>query len=96
MKTYNLLRTILLINCCAILSSCGTYYWCNVNAFGSSPKELTYHVVPEDSTLINDLEYQEYAEQLKMRLNEVGYIETPASSAALCIILSYYNTSVNN
>lgn len=90
MKTYNLLRTILLINCCAILSSCGTYYWCNVNAFGSSPKELTYHVVPEDSTLINDLEYQEYAEQLKMRLNEVGYIETPASSAALCIILSYY------
>ena len=89
MKNVNL-HMILLIICCSILSSCSTYYWCNVSAFGNTPKELTYHVEPDDSTLVDDLEYQEYAAQLKMRLNEVGYIESPASSATLCIVLSYY------
>ena len=90
MKTCKFFHVILLISCCTILCGCGTYYWCNVSAFGNTPKELTYHVVPDGSTLVDDLEYQEYAKQLKTRLNEVGYIESPASSAALCIVLSYY------
>lgn len=90
MKTYNILYAILLMSCSIILSSCGTYYWCNVNAFGSIPPKLTYHVVPDDSTLVDDLEYQEYAHQLKVRLNEVGYVESSDSTAALCIVLSYY------
>lgn len=90
MKTYNILYAILLISCSIILSSCGTYYWCNVNAFGRTPQKLTYHVVPDDSTLVDDLEYQEYAHQLKVRLNEVGYVESSDSTAALCIVLSYY------
>ncbi len=90
MKTFDFLYAILLISCSTILSSCGSYYWCNVSAFGGTPQKSTYHVVPDNSTLVDDLEYQEYAHQLKVRLNEVGYVESSDSTAALCIVLSYY------
>lgn len=71
------------------LQSCSTYYYCNISSFGNHPQKKTYYLLPEDSLLIDDLEYIEYASHLKQRLNEVGYIETTSENAEICIKLSY-------
>ena len=88
MKTFNF---FLLIGFCAILSSCSApFFYCTVSGLGNPPAQSTYYIVPEDSTLNDDLEFKEYASILKTRLNEVGYTESSQSNAALCIVLSYY------
>lgn len=72
------------------LSSCGSYYYCNVNAFGTIPNEKSYYIIPADSTLKGDLEFHEYSNILKNRLNEIGYYEANQNDAKLCIEFSYY------
>ena len=72
------------------LNSCGSWYYCNVSGFGSTPVEKSYYLEPIDSTLVNDLEFLEYAGILRNRLNESGYIENSPQEAALCIRLGYY------
>ena len=72
------------------LSSCGSYYYCNVNAFGTTPNEKSYYIIPADSALNGNLEFQEYSNILKNRLNEIGYYEVDQNDAKLCIEFSYY------
>lgn len=71
-------------------TSCGSWYYCTVSGFGSTPQETTYYIEPIDSNLIDDLEFQEYAGMLRGRLNESGYRETNSDDAALCVRLGYY------
>lgn len=87
MKKLFVFSTIIIV---FILQSCTSYYSCSISSFGNHPQTKTYYLIPEDSLLINDLEYIEYANQLKQRLNEVGYIETIPENAEACIKFSYH------
>lgn len=72
-----------------LLCNCGTWYYSTLNSRGINPIDKTYYISTSDSLQINTLEFREYAEVLKQRLNEVGYIETTPSQAALTILLDY-------
>ena len=73
-----------------VLNSCGQWYYCTVSGYGEAPIQTTYYVVPMDSNLTNSLEYREYANILKTRLDEAGYVQTSPDNAALCIRFGYY------
>lgn len=72
-----------------LLSSCGTWYYSTLNSRGTTPVDKTYCISTSDTLLINTLEFREFAEVLKLRLNEVGYMEVLPSQAALTIFLDY-------
>lgn len=72
------------------LQSCASCYYCNISSFGNHPQSKTYYLLPEDSLLIDDLEYIEYAGYLTQRLNEIGYIETVPENSEICIKFSYF------
>lgn len=71
------------------LCSCGTWYYSTLNSRGFSPEAKTYFISSADSLLMKTLEFREYAEVLKQRLNEVGYVEVIPSQADLKIMLDY-------
>ncbi len=70
--------------------SCSDYFWCTVSGYGTTPIEQTYYIEPMDSSLIDDLQYREFEQILKKRLEEIGYLETTRESAALCVRFGYY------
>ncbi|MCF0164288.1 MAG: hypothetical protein HUJ92_03320 [Bacteroidales bacterium] len=72
------------------LSGCGSTFICSVSSFGTTPLKKSYYVIPADSTLTDDLAFNEYANHLKKRLNESGYNETNPDKADLCIVLAYF------
>ena len=82
-------KVLICVVCTAILSSCNAQCYYSVNGFGSTPQEKTYYLEPKDANLYDNLEYSEYAEVLKKRLSESGYIEVNSESAALCIRFGY-------
>lgn len=91
MKTLGRISAVIAALCITTLfSSCGSWYYCMVSGFGSTPSETTYYIEPIDANLVNDLEFREYAEILRGRLNESGYREASPNNAALCIRLGYY------
>ncbi len=73
-----------------LMTSCGSWFYCNVSSYGSNPPQKGYYIIPADSTLIEDFEYIEYSSILKSRLNEVGYTESSSENADLRIILDYF------
>jgi hypothetical protein len=75
----------------ALCAACGTtnVYECQINAKGSRPSNMSYYVMPADSSRILSPEYMEYANYLKRYLNGKDYVETDASSAALRIEMDY-------
>jgi len=89
-KGTKICTVITLLICLMILSNCGSVFYCNVSGYGTTPISKSYYVVPSDSTLIGDFAFEEYANQLKIRLNESGYQETSPECATLCIVLGYF------
>ena len=85
MSSKNVLVSFLTIMMVSMLTSCGQWYYCTVSGFGSKPLEMTYYIEPIDSNLNDNLEFHEYANMLKERLNETGYKDTNPEVAALCI-----------
>ncbi len=57
-----------------LISGCSDYFYCYVNSLGTTPDKRTYYVTTEDSVLDARLDYKEYFQHLKARLNEVGYL----------------------
>ena len=72
------------------LNSCFSYYECFVSGFGSTPADKSYYLEPIDSSLVDNLEYLEYADILRNRLRESGYLESAPQDAALCIRFGYF------
>ena len=87
MKIYNVFLFLFLS---IILSSCSSWYFCTVSSYGITPVEKSYYIAAEDPSLDDDLEFQEYANILRLRLNEKGYVETNSQDADLCMYFSYY------
>ena len=83
-------KVLLFVLTALTLNSCSSYYYCSVSGFGSTPIEKKYFIEPIDSTLVNDLEFLEYASILRNRLNESGYMEETPQKASLCIRFGYY------
>ena len=83
------LKCLLLFLIAMLCNSCGKWYYCTVSGFGTTPNEKTYYIVPIDSNLIGDLEFNEYAGILRNRLNESGYRESNSETAALCVKFGY-------
>jgi hypothetical protein len=78
--------------CLALLSSCGIFthvYECKVTAKGSQPSNMTYYVVPADSTHLPTPEFLDYSDCLKRYLNQKNYVESDAANAALRIEFEY-------
>ncbi len=90
------LKKLKIRNCCYIIisilfyCSCSKYYYCDVSGYGTTPSIKTYYIEPLDSSLTDDLEFNEYAMMLQERLNESGYQQDAKETAALCIRLHYY------
>lgn len=72
-----------------LFSGCSNIYYCTLNSRGVTPLEKTYYVAPQDTTLIHNLEFNEYAMILKTHLNSSGYKEANYKTAALRIELGY-------
>lgn len=72
------------------LSSCGSYYYCNISGYGTNPNDKTYYLIPADSSLIGDFAFEEYANLAKKELNKSGYTESTPSDASLCVIFDYF------
>lgn len=87
MRTINLIIIGVLTS---FLYSCSSWYYCTVSGYGVTPQEKSYYIAIEDPTLDNELEFLEYVNILKQRLNEKGYVETDSKNADLCVYLSYY------
>ncbi|MBD5233593.1 MAG: hypothetical protein HDS65_05365 [Bacteroidales bacterium] len=85
MKIKYLLFLLPLLCSCASLS----WYETNLNSRGSMPDNKRYFISTSDSLLLNTLEFKEYAQLLKDRLNEDGYIEADPHQADLVIYLDY-------
>lgn len=75
--------------CLILTTSCASGYFCTLNSRGITPSNKTYYINPIDSTATNYLEFQEYANILKARLNEIGYLENTPQEAFLRIQLQY-------
>ena len=89
MNTTSLLKSAIVCWIYLSLTSCVGSYYCTLNSRGISPSEKTFYIVSPDTNKISILEFQEYAEILKERLNEVGYVERSQQDAALLIELDY-------
>ena len=62
-----------------------------ITSRGSFPIAKSYHIQPHESMgSVDYLEFQEYSNSLKIRLKELGYVETNKEEAALHIKLGYY------
>lgn len=72
------------------LSSCGSWFYCNVSSYGTTPNDKSFYLIPTDSSLIGDLAFEEYANLTKKELNKSGYTESTPSDASLCIIFDYF------
>ena len=86
MKIYNVFLFLFLTS---VLSSC-SYFVCTISSYGITPVEKSYYIAAAEPSLDEDLEFQEYANILRLRLNEKGYVETNSQDANLCMYLSYY------
>lgn len=86
MKIYNVFLFLFLTS---VLSSC-SYFVCTISSYGITPVEKSYYIAAAEPSLDEDLEFQEYANILRLRLNEKGYVETNSQDADLCMYLSYY------
>lgn len=47
------------------LSSCGSWFYCNVSSYGTTPNDKSFYLIPTDSSLIGDLAFEEYANLTK-------------------------------
>lgn len=83
------MKTLLCLLMPMLLSSCGTGYYCTLTSRGTEPNVKTYYLSSTDSVWATSLEFKEYAQSLKSRLNEKGYVETSPEVAELCILLDY-------
>ena len=72
-----------------LFSSCGTWYQATLNSRGISPEKKTYHITSSDSTILSTLEFKEYADVLKNRLNECGYMNVSPDESDIVILLDY-------
>jgi hypothetical protein len=66
-----------------------SWYYCTLTSRGIEPNNKTYYVSSPDSAWTTTLEFEEFAENLKSRLQEKGYIETSPDTAELCVLLDY-------
>lgn len=73
-----------------MLTSCGSWFYCNVSGYGTTPIDKTYYLIPADSSLIGDLAFEEFANLAKKELNKSGYTESTPSDASLCVFLNYF------
>ena len=66
-------------------------FYASVISRGTEPAVKTFYLQPHESMEeVDYLEFQEYAKSLKLRLKELGYIETDKENAFLLIKLGYY------
>lgn len=73
-----------------LLCGCSSsYFYSTINSRGYTPENKSYYITSPDVSLAHSLEFLEYAEILKQRLNEVGYCETNQDEASLTIYLDY-------
>ena len=72
-----------------LMNSCG--YYCYFSAIGSAPQNKSYYILPNDSNLIGDLEFERYAKMLTTVLNRAGYNNVPAEKASIII---YFNWQI--
>lgn len=84
------LKAIALLTLTLLLTSCGTWYQATLNSRGVSPEKKNYYITSSDSTVLSTLEFREYADVLKNRLNESGYINTSPEKSDIVILLDYY------
>ena len=86
----NSLKSIFFLMLTLLLTSCGTWYQATLNSRGISPENKNYYITSSDSTVLSTLEFKEYAEILKNRLNESGYMNTSPEESNIVILLDYY------
>lgn len=73
-----------------LFTSCGTWYQATLNSRGISPEKKNYYITSSDSTVLSTLEFKEYADVLKNRLNELGYVNVAPEESDIIILLDYY------
>ena len=66
-------------------------FWVALTSRGVHPTIKSYYLMPNETMEgVNYLEFQEYSNSLRARLNEIGYVETSKEDAVLHIKLGYY------
>jgi hypothetical protein len=84
-------KTCMLILLGLLLNSCG--YYCYVSSIGSAPQSKSYCILPNNSNLVGDLEFKQYANMLATALNRVGYENVPQEQAEMII---YFDWKIGN
>ena len=72
------------------LCSAGKGEYPMFSSSGEEPADKTYFVSSPDSAWVSTEDFKEYANALKIRLDELGYTEAPPDSAKVRIMLDYY------
>lgn len=84
------LKLIISMALTLLFTSCGSWYQATLNSRGISPEKKNYYITSSDSTVLSTLEFKEYADVLKNRLNESGYVNTPPEESDIVILFDYY------
>lgn len=84
-KIFTIIMFLLLMN------SCG--YYCYILSIGSTPSSKSYYILPNDSNLVGDLEFEQYSKMLTTALNRVGYKDVPEEQAEIII---YFDWQIGN
>ena len=92
-KSLRLILSVLAILLYTTNANAGMWddFFASVTSRGTEPTVKTFYLQPHESMEgVDYLEFQEYANSLKLRLKELGYIETNKENAFLLIKLGYY------
>ena len=92
-KPFRFAVLIFAVFSCTTISNAGTWdaFRAALTSRGTHPTTRTFYLQPHDNMeSVDYLEFQEYSNSLKIRLKELGYVETNKEEAALHIKLGYY------
>lgn len=90
MKLIKLYKSLFMFFCLIAFTSCGSWYYCTVSGYGTSPEKKTFYISTNDSLSYEILEYAEYSSLLSQRLTESGYVKSTPDQSDLCILFDYY------
>ena len=68
-------------------------YYCYILSVGNTPPSKSYYILPNDSNLVGDLEFEQYAKMLTTALNRVGYKDVPEEQSEIVI---YFDWQIGN
>lgn len=83
------MKKIALIISIILFNSCSSTFYCYLNSMGSSPQDKTYFITSNNASLNKSIEYKEYFRDLKIILDDLGYIQADSVNAALKVVFDY-------